>query len=144
SPDHQSYMSFVLGGHQTSPPLQPFPQTALVRIPTPRSWEIPAHVLFGFSGDGVPTPEQIIAVARDWHERYGADICAVGHLALEFRVQRPPADRREAVRLLREHLLFSSLISEAFGGRPDMLHEYLRDTLAELPRQTYWQFGWEI
>jgi hypothetical protein len=69
---------------------------AEVRIPTPRSWEIPAFM--GFCGGAAgPEPEEMVAVARSWHERYGADICAMGKphfIALEFRIGRPPADPR--------------------------------------------------
>lgn len=109
----------------------PFPhvrEAALVRIPTPRPWEIPAYTLYG-GWNACPTSEQMVAVARRWHEKYGADICALGDGALEFRVERPPADLREALALIREQMLFCD------EGMDDLIDapEVFRDAVSLLP-----------
>jgi hypothetical protein len=109
-------------------------EAALVRIPTPRSWEIPAYTLFG-GWNACPGPRQIVAVARHWNEKYGADICALSSDTIEFRVERPPADLRQAFALLREHMLFCD------EGFYDLIAspQYFREMLS----QKYWLFWWD-
>jgi hypothetical protein len=119
----------------------PFPyvqEAALVQIPTPRSWEIPAYTLY-CGWNACPNSEQMVAVARHWSEKYGADICALGNGTIEFRVEHPPADLRDALELVREQMLFCD------EGVDDLISapEFLRQTVLHLPKQRYWIFWWD-
>jgi hypothetical protein len=125
-----------MAGHR--PPFPPIEQAAIVRIPTPRSWEIPAYTLYG-GWTSCPDSAQMVAVARHWHEIYGADICAIGKQTLEFRVARPPADQHAALALMREHLLFCD---EGLGDLIDTPVMF-RDAVAQLRGQRYWLFWWD-
>jgi len=119
----------------------PFPhvrEAALVRIPTPRPWEIPAYTLYG-GWNACPNSEQMVAVAQHWHEKYGADICALGDGTLEFRVGRLPTDQREAVELMREQMLFCDEGMDDLIEAPDIF----RDAVSLLPIQKYWIFWWD-
>ncbi len=119
----------------------PFPwveEAALVRIPTPRSWEIPAYTLYG-GWNFSPGPAEKVAVARYWHETYGADICALGDHTLEFRVARPPADQRAAIALIREQMLFCDEGVHDLIGTPAIF----RDVVGQLRSQRYWLFWWD-
>ena len=120
------------------PPFPDVREAALVRIPTPRSWEIPAYTLYG-RWNACPTSGQMVAVARHWHEKYGADICALGDGTLEFRVERPPTDLREALELSREQMLFCDEGMDDLIGAPDIF----RDAVSLLPIQKYWIFWWD-
>jgi hypothetical protein len=133
--DHMSTLRDTLG---EKPPLPYVQEAALVRIPTPRSWEIPAYTLYG-GWNACPNSEQMVAVARHWNEKYGADICALGDGTIEFRVERPPADPREALELVREQMLFCD------EGVYDLIAvpEFLRETVLHLPKQRYWLFWWD-
>lgn len=81
----------------------------------------------------------MVAVARHWHEAYGADICGMGEQTLEFRVARPPADQRAALALIREHILFCDEGLFDLIGTPATF----RDVVAQLQRQRYWLFWWD-
>jgi hypothetical protein len=120
------------------PPLPYVAEAALVRIPTPRSWEIPAYTLYGGWND-CPKTAEIVAVARRWNEKYGADICAHGDCTIEFRVERPPADPHAALELMREHALFCDEGLNDLISSPD----FARDMLLQLPKQKYWLFWWD-
>jgi hypothetical protein len=109
-------------------------QVALVRVPTAHSWEIPAYFLFG-GWNFIATPEQMVAVAKYWHERWGAEICGICQGSLEFRVARKPASHPEAVALLREHYLFCSEI--------ELDQDVLEEMAADLRVMDYWFFWWD-
>jgi pimeloyl-ACP methyl ester carboxylesterase len=109
-------------------------EVALIRIPTPHSWEMPAHLLYG-DFDGTPKPEEMVAVAKHWHEKYGAEICGIGGRTLEFRVARPPTRHEDAVQLWREHMLFCEV--------EDRLPEDTPHEVASLRTARYWLFVWD-
>jgi hypothetical protein len=109
-------------------------EVALVRVPTPHSWEIPAYFLFG-DWNGNARPEQMVAVAKYWNERWGAEICGISQESLEFRVARRPANHQEAVALLREHYLFCSEM--------EFDQDVLEEMAAELRVMNYWFFWWD-
>ena len=110
------------------------PEVALVRVPTPHSWEIPAYFLFG-GWNFIATPEQMVAVAKYWHERWGAEVCGICQESLEFRVARKPASHEESVALLREHYLFCSEMELDEDG--------LEEMAADLRVMDYWFFWWD-
>jgi len=131
-------MSTLLDMAGQKPPFPAVAEAALVRIPTPRSWEIPAYTLYG-GWNGCPDSAQMVAVGRYWHETYGADICALGDQTLEFRVAHPPADQRAALALMREQMLFCDEGLHDLISAPAMF----RDVVAQLRGQRYWLFWWD-
>jgi hypothetical protein len=133
--NHITTLRNVLGA---KPPFPYVQEAALVRIPTPRSWEIPAYTLYG-GWNSCPSSEQIVAVSRHWKDKYGADICALGNGTIEFRIERPPADLRDAFELVREQALFCD------EGVNDLIEspDYFRETVLQLSKQKYWLFWWD-
>lgn len=79
----------------------------LVIVPRPEPWAAFAYVNSVFSVGGYE-PELLVAAARRWHERYGAEPTVVG-IATGFMVSRPPADLVDAERLAAEHQFFAGL-----------------------------------
>jgi hypothetical protein len=122
------------GYDETARIFKPFPEVALVRVPTANSWEIPAYFLFG-DWNGNPVPAQMVSVAKYWHERYGAVICGIGEETLEFRVARKPATHQEAVALVREHYWFCQEL--------ELDQTFLEDLAADLQVSDYWLFWWD-
>jgi hypothetical protein len=110
-------------------------QVFLTLVPTPVSWEALAFLHFG-GWDDCPYPEEHLALAREWHHRYGADLVAVTGDTLEFLVRRPPTTRATAEVLAREQFLYC----------PTLVHGGL-DTLAGLAatllNAPVWFFSWE-
>ncbi|MBW6435912.1 DUF4253 domain-containing protein [Actinoplanes hulinensis] len=79
----------------------------LVLLPRPEPWAAFAYLdswchLSGWK------PEVLVAAARDWHTRYGAEPTVIG-LACGFEVSRPPTGPADAERLAAEHQLFAPL-----------------------------------
>jgi len=72
---------------------------ALVSLPTPNSWEVPAYIHFGD-----PDPAVLVALCRRWQERWGAEIVAHYGTMLEFSVLRPPTTFEEALAPAREQI----------------------------------------
>jgi hypothetical protein len=131
-------MSTLVEHFGSKPPFPYISEAAVVRIPTARPWEIPAYLLYG-GWNGCPHPEQMVAVARHWHEKYGADVCALGSKSLEFRVECPPADLRQTLELMREQMLFCDEGINELLAAPGILE----DTAWRLPKQKYWFFWWD-
>lgn len=75
--------------------------TAIVLVPTDRSWEVPAYMSF-FGAEGPGGAEALIAVLRSWHERFRAELVAHFDVTLELTVARPPTDIEVAWQLARE------------------------------------------
>lgn len=101
----------TLGAHADIVTGKPKPTVYIAKIPTPRSWEIPAYLLYGGWND-CPFADEHVAVHRRWHERYGSEIYAVAGDIVECWVPRPPADRAAAEALAREQYLYASDIVE--------------------------------
>jgi hypothetical protein len=136
--DHR--MSALTDMRGTTPPFARFDEAAVVRIPTSRSWEIPAYTLFSGGAAG-PEPEQMIAVARSWNEKYGADICAMGKpVTLEFRIARPPTDQREALMFMREQVVFCD------GAMDEIFYErsVFREEVTGLRHRKYLMCWWDV
>jgi hypothetical protein len=107
----------------------------LARIPTKNSWEIAAYVAFG-GWNYCPDAEHQVAIARYWHDLYGAELVATGGDTLEFRVDRPPGDRQTAEALAREQFLFCT----------DIVHqgvETIRNLAATVLHGKVWFFWWD-
>lgn len=75
---------------------------ALVLLPTPDPWAAYAyvHALDSASGYG---HDLLVAAAKRWHERYGAEPVAALAVMSWLTVTRPPTDDDELLRLAVEH-----------------------------------------
>jgi hypothetical protein len=76
---------------------------ALVLLPAAQPWAVYAyvHTLYDACWYG---HDLLVAAARRWYERYGAEpVAALGEVMAWFTVARPPTDPDEAWRLAFEH-----------------------------------------
>ena len=78
---------------------------ALVIVPRPEPWAAFAYLDAYYCQD---EPELLVAAARRWHERYGAEPTLVGMIT-NFTVARPPADPADAEHLAGQHLELAGL-----------------------------------
>lgn len=113
----------------------PLPDVYLARLPAAHSWDAPVLLRFG-GWDGSPFPEEHAAIARAWHEQYGAEIIAVTTDTLEFAVANPPASRDAAEQLAMDHFAYCEDIVRHEAGT-------IRNLAANLLNAPYWFFRWE-
>jgi hypothetical protein len=108
-----------------------------VRLPCAESWKIPLFVPFLPPSylSGEKTTAEEVGIEKEWHERFGAELCYVGGRTWQFRVTRPPRDHAEAVELLRQHYLYSWV-----DGAYD--REHIENGAAALRVDSYWMFFW--
>jgi hypothetical protein len=85
----------------------PLKRVAICKVPTPRSWEVPAYLSFG-GWNECPGPEVHVALLRYWHETYGADVITLLSDVIECTVSRPPAEREQALTLAWEQFVYCS------------------------------------
>ncbi|GAB3827953.1 DUF4253 domain-containing protein [Dactylosporangium cerinum] len=78
----------------------------LAILPRPEPWAAFAYV-DAYGGLGLP-PELMVAAARRWHERHGAEPTVIG-LATGFTVDRPPMNLVDAERLAAEHVSLAGM-----------------------------------
>ncbi len=77
---------------------------ALVLLPTLWPWEVYAYL----EGLWSEPADRLVAAARRWHARFGAEpVQSHPGYATHLRVERPPTDLEEAWRLAREHYLIA-------------------------------------
>jgi hypothetical protein len=107
----------------------------LALVPTPRSWEVPAYLEFG-GWNANPPPVEHVAVHRNWHEQYGAQLVAMQFDVLEMMVARPPKTRQAALRLARDQYHYCEDIVEQ-GTRT------LEQLASGLLRGESWFFWWD-
>lgn len=121
---------FELGSNRTQ-------ELLLARIPVKDPWEVVAWLPMGNWND-CPAPESMISIAKKWYEKYGAVICSMSSDELEFRLEKPLADKNEAYALAKGHYFFCQ----------DRLEQYAEDynfgKLADcLMKSTVWYFWWD-
>ena len=75
---------------------------ALVLLPTPQPWSVYAYVQALYDGCWYGQ-DLLVAAARRWHERYGAEPVGAFDVMTWLTVARPPADPEDAWRLTLEH-----------------------------------------
>lgn len=63
---------------------------AVLFLPTPDSWNAVAYL--SYFGAWRAGHEELSALMREWHRRYGAELVAHWGTMLEFTVDRPPVD----------------------------------------------------
>jgi hypothetical protein len=83
----------------------PLKSVAICKVPTPKSWEVPAYLCFGPWNES-PTAEEHVALLRYWHENYGADIITLLGTVIECTVSRPPTEREQALALAWEQFVY--------------------------------------
>lgn len=112
----------------------PMPRVYIVLIPTDDPTTVPAHLHWGNFNGCLPAPYHVAAL-RNWRDRYGAELVALGSDTLELRVARKPATREEALELARIHSAYCSEFAQ--GG------ETLSGVAAGLMVQEWWSFWWD-
>lgn len=83
------------------------PPEYMVILPRPEPWAAFAY-LPAYPGVGPYEAELLVAAARRWHHRYGAEPTVVGS-ATGFVVPRPPTNLTDAEQLAAEHEFFAGL-----------------------------------
>lgn len=104
-------------------------------IPTARPWEVAAFHKFG-SWNDCPPPAAHVAMAREWHERYGARLIANTADVLEFEVEHPITSRDEAVALALQQFRYCADVVYQGAGTVDAL-------AAHLYGARYWYLWWD-
>jgi hypothetical protein len=117
-------------------PLSPYTEVAILRLPCAESWKIPLFVPIGGPSDQSERSDgEEIDIQRQWHDRFGAELCCVGERSWQFRVARPPRSHDEAVELLRQHYLYEWMW-DSYG------EETIENGVAALRTGTHWMFFW--
>ena len=77
---------------------------ALLLMPTPNGWEVPAYI--NWFASGRRNSQFVVAMLRDWHATYGAELVAHFGTMLQFQVARRPQTAAEAFQLAwHQHLI---------------------------------------
>lgn len=128
-PARQLYTPFEL----TTGRLKPLVHIGLIELDEPA--ELLARLGYG-GWNACPEPAVQAAVHRRWHERFGAEPVAVSADVVEFRVARPPADRKAAMALALEQQAYcSDVVEQGVGSTAE-----LAATLLDAP---VWYFWWD-
>lgn len=107
--------------------------TCVAVLPTNDSWSAPAYIPFA-DLDQCPVPYIHVALAKRWHEQFGAEIVAITSYTIEFKVNKPPTSRDACEQLAWEHLLYA----------PECLGENtIRDYAHSLKGNETWFFLWD-
>ena len=127
--------SSELTGHTDIVRRTPLKRVAICKVPTPRSWEVPAYLGFG-GWNSSPSPEQHVAILRYWHEKYGADIITLTNDTIECTVSNPPTTRQQAMELAREQFIYcSDIVTQGTLT--------ISSLAASLQGGTTWFFWWD-
>jgi len=114
---------------------QPKKTVILALVPTPASWQVPAHLDFG-GWNECPPPAVHVALHHKWHQDFGADIACLSSDVLECTVARSPTTREAALALAREQFLYC----------PDIVHQGVGSVealAASLLTANTWYFWWD-
>ena len=109
----------------------------LARIPASEPWHIAAWLPMG-GWNECPAPEDMLAMAKRWYEKYRAVICCVTSDEMEFRVSTPPTGMEEAYALAKEQYYFCQDRVEQYADEYNL--RTLADTLTKSP---LWYFWWD-
>lgn len=115
---------------------KPLDGVFIALVPTTRPWEVLAHLRYGDWNECPPTVAHV-AIHRDWHARFGAEVVCVSGAVVEMRVSRPPTDRAAAHALAREQFLYTGgdLVYQGYAD--------LRPLASALIGARYWYFWWD-
>lgn len=114
---------------------KPLERVHIALLPTRDPTLIPAFLNFG-GWNECPEAAVQVAAARQWFDKYGAEIVAVTDDIVEYRVRTRPASRDEAMALAREHFEFCSDIVLQGPGT-------LEPLAATLMASDWWFFWWD-
>lgn len=111
----------------------PTPQVPISLVPAMASWQAPALLRLDA---GMEAAAVHVAMARRWHDQYGAEV--VGRLpdTLEMQVARPPATREASEALAKEQFLYCPDVD--IQGTQTLLA-----LAAGLLHGTAWYFWWD-
>jgi len=83
-----------------------------------------------------PSPEVHVALMRLWQERFGAEVVGITRDVVEMRVERPPTNKVDALRLAKQQYLYCQDIV-------DQGTQTLESLAAVLLGGTSWFFWWD-
>ncbi|EEF62641.1 DUF4253 domain-containing protein [Pedosphaera parvula] len=107
----------------------------IAKVPASRNWEVPAYIGMG-NWNACPEPAEHVAMAKRWHERYGAEIVSITRDVIEFVVAKPPNTKESAIDLAKEqHLYCSDIVDQGCGS--------ISNLAATLLNSKYWYFWWD-
>lgn len=93
--DGLHHLSWYEDGHES---------LALLLMPTPNGWEVPAYIHWFAACRR--NSQFVVALLRDWHSTYGAELVAHFGTMLQFQVARRPQTAAEAFQLAwHQHLI---------------------------------------
>lgn len=107
----------------------------IVKIPTTKSWEVPAYLKAG-GWNECPSPEEHVAVLKYWNAKYGAEVASLTGDTFEMFVENPPIKFEDTADLGMEQFIYCS----------DIVHqgvETMNGLRASLVRNTVWFFWWD-
>jgi hypothetical protein len=110
----------------------------ITKVPTSISFEALAHIGFGGWND-CPLDEEHVAILRYWHERYGAELLAIGPDFIECTVSRPPTTEEAALALARQQLAYAPGSLDEFSGTKGTIPAIA----AALLQSKHWLFAWD-
>lgn len=109
----------------------------LAKIPVSEPWQVAAWLPMG-NWNECPAPQDMLAMAKRWYDRYGAVICCMTSDELEFQVSNPPTDADAAYALAKEQYYFCQDRVEQYAG------DYNLKTFSNgLMKSPYWYFWWD-
>jgi hypothetical protein len=114
---------------------EPHRRVHIALVPTLNGWEAPAFLMLG-SWNACPHPHHHVAIMKDWHKRYGAEVVGITHDIVEMFVARPPRNREQALALAREQYLYCDDIVRQGVGTLEVLAATLRGGKS-------WYFWWD-
>ena len=113
----------------------PFDDVVIALLPAIACWMVPCFLKLG-AFNATPKAHVLAAVSKYWHQRYGAQVTAVGSDTIEYTVSRPPQTRAEALELALQHYSVCCDIVEQNYGSVEAL-------AASLLEATVWSFWWD-
>lgn len=103
----------------------------IARLPVAESAAAPAFLKFG-SVNARPSPEQHVALLRQWAELYGAEVVACTADRLILHVARPPMRRQDALALARLAYDYADFDVANYA-----------ELAADLQTAHWWRFWWD-
>jgi hypothetical protein len=115
--------------------IQSLERVLILLIPTKNSWE--TFAFLGFGGwNSCPDTATHIAIAKQWYERYGAEVVGISQDTIEMRVRKPPLDGDTAFRLAQEQYIYcTDIVDQGVGS--------LTRLAVNLYGNKIWYFWWD-
>ncbi len=114
---------------------EPFAKVSIALIPTVISWQVFAFIKFG-NWNACPRPAEHIAIAKKWHQQYGAEVVGISNDVVEMSVTKPPLDRDAAFALAQQQYIYcEDIVSQGTGT--------LLTLASTLLASKVWYFWWD-